>query len=107
MERVEKEAIELRTKGPYDSSSGESNVNPEAGLIGNGAGFGLTDSDLADMQRLGKTQEFNVSFAITFPQQIVDIYIEKFRITRYARIYLDLYGNLGVCSCVGLSLPQK
>jgi hypothetical protein len=104
MERIEKEAIEPRTKRPYDSSSRESNVNLEAGLIGNGTEFGLTDSDFADMQRLGKTQEFNVSFAGNLPLAVVDIHLEKLRTTCYFRIYFNLYGNLGICSCVSTSL---
>jgi hypothetical protein len=44
----------------YDSSSGDTNLNPETGLITDRSwgAFGDTQADLADMQRLGKKQEF-------------------------------------------------
>lgn len=46
----------------YDSSSVGSNLNPEVGLITDifAGAHGDTQADLADMQRLGKKQEFNV-----------------------------------------------
>lgn len=43
-------------KSPYHSSSKESTRNPEAGLLNNSQRLG--DGDFADMQRLGKKQEF-------------------------------------------------
>jgi hypothetical protein len=54
------EVLEMKGKGPYVSSSAETSGNPEAGLM-NGSG-GDTQNDLADMMRLGKKQEFKVSF---------------------------------------------
>lgn len=46
--------------GTYESSSRESNANPEAGLMTGKTvpAYGDTKADLADMQRLGKKQEF-------------------------------------------------
>ena len=43
-------------ENPYDSSSGEKITNPEVRLIGTLQEYG---ADLADMQRLGKKQEFD------------------------------------------------
>jgi hypothetical protein len=53
-------AFNLEAK--YYSSSGGSNLNPEFGLITDkfGGAYGDTQTDLADIQRLGKKQEFNV-----------------------------------------------
>jgi len=58
---VERDQV-FKMKNPYDSSSKESTANPEAGLIREGfsEGYGDTQNDLADMQRLGKKQEFKV-----------------------------------------------
>lgn len=51
----------FETNNKYDSLSAETNANTEAGLIQDGALiYGDTDADLADMQRLGKKQEFQV-----------------------------------------------
>jgi hypothetical protein len=46
----------------YESSSGETNLNAEVGLIADGFGgaYGDTQPDLAHMQRLEKKQEFKV-----------------------------------------------
>jgi hypothetical protein len=50
-------------KSPYDTSSSETNHNPEAALMADphAVEFGDTRHDLNDMQRLGKKQEFKVS----------------------------------------------
>jgi hypothetical protein len=46
-------------KNPYDSSSGETITNLEVGLMGTLEEYGDVKADLADMQRLGKKQEFD------------------------------------------------
>lgn len=57
----------FEVKSPYDTSSSETNQNPEAALMADphAVEFGDTKHDLNDMQRLGKKQEFKVS---TSPQ---------------------------------------
>jgi len=51
-------------KNPYDSSSGETITNPGVGLMGTLQEYGDIKADLADMQRLGKKQEFDVGVPI-------------------------------------------
>jgi hypothetical protein len=54
----------FKMRNPYDSSSGEVITNPEVGLMGILQEYGDTKADLADMQRLGKKQEFDVGVTI-------------------------------------------
>jgi hypothetical protein len=52
----------ITMQGKYDLSSTESNANLEVGLITDkfAGAYGDALADLADIQRLGKKQEFNV-----------------------------------------------
>src|SRR5271155_727936 len=54
-------------KSPHDSSIQVANVNLEAGLVSEfyPIGCGDTKNDLADMQRLGKKQEFKVRIILS------------------------------------------
>lgn len=62
-------ATGVDVKSPYDSSSRESTRNPEAGLMADAYLISHEDkSDYADMQRLGKKQEFKAGIPLPNPR---------------------------------------
>lgn len=56
--------------------------------------------DYEDMLRLVKKQEFKVWTYPSLPNTTTDPRIEKLQLAVDFGIYLDLYGNLGICACV-------
>lgn len=59
-------------KNRYGASSIEKTANPEGGLMQYGvASYGETSSDLGDMLRLGKKQEFQVSLSSAGPRTLL------------------------------------
>jgi hypothetical protein len=50
----------FKSEEKFDSSSVRSNLNLEVGLVMDRFAHGDTQDDQADMQRLGKKQEFDV-----------------------------------------------
>jgi hypothetical protein len=89
----------FKMKNPHDSSSGETITNPEVGLMETLQEYGDVKADLADMQRLGKKQEFDVGVPI-FSRSPITETGQKLQSDCYLGIYFDLYGNMGICFSV-------
>ena len=71
---------EMKLEGQSGFSSAESNANPEDGLNVDSSAvvYGDTEADLADMQRLGKKQDFKVWRQKLPERHATKIYAEKF-----------------------------
>jgi hypothetical protein len=82
----------FNSEAKNDSSSVASNLNPEVGLITDkfAGAYGDTQADLADMQRLGKKQEFNRNFNLLSTLGFISIYMATWEFVLVCVVVLNL-----------------
>lgn len=103
--RSRQEDVELKTvyhvseELPPDTKSISYDAEAHDGV------WGDTQNDIRDMQRLGKKQEFKVAFPIPLVAFGGLICAEKLQLPFHLGLRINLYGDLGVCSGVRLTLP--
>ncbi len=99
MTSEEPELVEV--KSPYnvqEQDTSPDGSSPSYVAARNELAWGETSQDVADMNRLGKKQEFKVVMSIRGSAlRSIDRQVEKLQFSGDTRLRFNLHGDLGIC----------